>query len=105
MRRDTTEKIQVMNTDNVHQTKSIKTRAWMPAMIAPALVAACAAFTPAVLATDNRAPEVPEQIAVEDGHKVHFHGFGVGFQIYTWNGASWGSAVPEATLFDEDGNV
>src|SRR5206468_4123775 len=38
-------------------------------------------------------------------NKVHFHGFGVGFQIYTWNGSSWGAAVPEATLFDNDGNV
>ena len=77
----------------------------MPAILAPALVAACAAFAPAALATDNRAPEVPDAIKVDDGHKVHFHGFGVGFQIYTWNGASWGTAVPDATLFDEDGNV
>jgi len=44
-------------------------------------------------------------IAVGTGNTVHFHGFGVGFQIYTWNGSSWGNAVPEATLFDEDGNV
>ena len=48
---------------------------------------------------DNRAPEVPFQIAVPPGHKVHFHGFGVGVQIYTWNGTDWGSAVPEAVLF------
>ena len=54
---------------------------------------------------DNRAPEVPADIAVEDGNKVHFHGFGVGFQIYTWDGASWGNPVPDATLFDNDGNV
>jgi hypothetical protein len=49
---------------------------------------------------DNRAPEVPTQIAVPAGNKVHFHGFGVGFQIYTWNGTSWGTAVPDATLFN-----
>jgi len=56
--------------------------------------------------TDNRAPDVPDDaIAVEAGNKVSFHGFGVGVQIYTWNGTSWGSAVPEATLFDNDGNV
>ena len=55
--------------------------------------------------TDNRAPEVPFQLSVGTTNKVHFHGFGVGFQVYTWNGASWGSAVPDATLFDEDGNI
>lgn len=55
--------------------------------------------------TDNRAPEVPPQIVVEGDNKVHFHGFGIGFQIYTWDGSTWGPAVPEATLFDEEGNV
>jgi hypothetical protein len=57
------------------------------------------------LADDNRAPEVPDTIAVPEGHKVHFRGFARGVQIYTWNGADWGSAVPDATLFDDDGNV
>ena len=95
-----------MNTNNLHQNKSATTRAWMPAIVGPALLAACAAFAPAVLATDNRAPEVPDDIVVDTTtNKVHFHGFGVGFQIYTWNGTSWGTAVPDATLFDEDGNV
>ena len=54
---------------------------------------------------DNRAPEVPADISVGETNKVHFHGFGVGFQIYTWNGTSWGGAVPDATLFDDDGNI
>jgi uncharacterized protein (TIGR03118 family) len=54
---------------------------------------------------DNRAPEVPADIAVPAGNKVHFHGFGVGVQIYTWSGTSWGAAVPEATLFHGDGVV
>jgi hypothetical protein len=55
---------------------------------------------------DNRAPEVPSQIVVSsETNKVSFHGFGVGFQVYTWNGTSWGNAVPDATLFDEDGNI
>ena len=54
---------------------------------------------------DNRAPDVPEDIAVPPGHKVHFHGFALGAQIYTWDGVKWGPAVPDATLFDEDGNV
>src|SRR5204863_942107 len=54
---------------------------------------------------DNRAPEVPDDIAVPAGNKVHFHGFGVGVQIYTWNGSSWGAAVPEAILFHAEGVV
>ena len=54
---------------------------------------------------DNRAPEVPAEISLGPTNKVHFHGFGVGFQVYTWDGSSWGPAVPDATLFDEDGNV
>jgi len=54
---------------------------------------------------DNRAPEVPDDIAVPAGNKVHFHGFGVGVQIYTWNGTSWGTAVPEAILFHAEGVV
>ena len=54
---------------------------------------------------DNRAPEVPDDIAVPVGNKVHFHGFGVGVQIYTWNGSSWGTAVPEAILFNAEGVV
>ena len=58
------------------------------------------------LANDNRAPEVPdERLAVDDGFKVHFHGFGVGVQIYTWDGVKWAGPVPRATLFDDDGNV
>ena len=50
------------------------------------------------LAADNRAPEVPDEIAVGITNKVYFHGFALGVQIYTWNGASWGNAVPRATL-------
>ena len=55
--------------------------------------------------TDNRAPEVPEEIAVSSTNRVHFHGFAIGVQIYTWDGVSWGRAVPEATLFDGEGNI
>src|SRR5215468_11377813 len=55
---------------------------------------------------DNRAPEVPPQIAVDlTTNKVHFHGFGKGFQVYTWNGTDWGRAVPDATLFNGQGAV
>jgi hypothetical protein len=69
-----------------------------------AMVLLCAGAALAAQATDNRAPEVPE-IAVEAGNKVHFQALGIGVQIYTWNGSSWGSAVPEATLFHGEGVV
>jgi hypothetical protein len=91
-----------MKTNIAHQIQWLPTRAWPPALIGLALIAASAA--PA-LANDKRAPEVPHDIAVPAGNKVHFHGFGVGVQIYTWDGSSWGVAVPEATLFDAEGNV
>jgi len=77
--------------------KSVKSSVLLPLCVAAAFAAQANA--------DNHAPDVPAQIDVGTTNKVHFHGFAVGFQIYTWNGASWGSAVPEATLFDEDGNV
>src|SRR5262245_10532219 len=66
----------------------------------------CGTAALAAYGTDNRAPEVPAEVAV-DGvtNKVHFHGFGVGFQVYTWNGTSWGSAVPDATLFNGQGAI
>jgi hypothetical protein len=73
-----------------------------------ALVSAVAVLLGAgltALADDNRAPDVPADIAVGPTNKVHFHGFAVGVQIYTWDGSSWGNAVPEATLFDADGNI
>jgi hypothetical protein len=67
-----------------------------------AVLAAFAAPTLALRADDNRAPDVPAEVAVPEGNKVHFHGFGVGFQVYTWNGTSWGSAVPDAILYNGD---
>src|SRR5205814_9639561 len=54
---------------------------------------------------NNHAPEVPADIAVDADNKAYFHGLGKGVQVYTWNGSSWGNAVPEATLFDDEGNV
>jgi len=85
------------------------TSVWAPLSANKATVGALALLLGAgltALADDNRAPEVPdERLAVDDGFKVNFHGFGVGVQIYTWNGTDWGKAVPRATLFDDEGNV
>ena len=91
-----------MKTKTAHQTQSIQPSAGLPTLFSLALLAVTTSTT---LAEDNRAPEVPTTISVGETNKVHFHGFGVGFQIYTWNGTSWGTAVPEATLFDDAGNV
>jgi len=71
-----------------------------------AIAASFGAGLPARLeARDNRAPEVPSDIQVPTGNKVHFHAFAEGVQIYTWNGSSWGASVPEAILYDNDGDV
>jgi len=91
-----------MKTNTAHQTQWLHPGACLRTMAGIALVAVSAA---SARATDNRAPEVPTTIAVPEGNKVHFHGFGVGVQIYTWNGSSWGSAVPEAVLFNAEGIV
>jgi hypothetical protein len=50
---------------------------------------------------DRQAPQVPKSIRAPEPSHLLFHGFAQGDQIYTWNGATWGSATPEATLFDE----
>jgi len=76
--------------------------AWPHRALFVVALIACAACS---RATDNRAPEVPHDIRVPEGNKVHFHGYAQGFQVYTWNGTDWGKAVPDATLFDADGNV
>ena len=91
-----------MKTNTAHQTQWNRPGACLRTLAGITLVAASAA---SALANDNRPPEVPDEIAVPDGNKVHFHGFGVGVQIYTWNGSSWGTAVPEATLFNAEGVV
>jgi hypothetical protein len=83
----------------------IQTAAWLPMLVGLALAAASARPALAETGNDNRAPEVPQEIAVGPGNKVHFHGFAVGVQIYTWDGSSWGPATPSATLFDDDGNI
>ena len=59
---------------------------------------------------DSRAPDLGDCqiLQVPAGNKVSFHGFGVGVQIYRWNGASWIFVEPEATLFanaGDDGEV
>jgi len=63
-----------------------------------------------VRATDNRAPETPTRITVEEGHKVHFHAYAVGVQIYVCRETApgvfeWVFKAPEAVLYDNDENI
>jgi hypothetical protein len=55
---------------------------------------------------DNRAPDLGEcsQLQVEQGNKVALHVFGVGVQIYRWNGASWDFVAPQAVLYANAGD-
>jgi hypothetical protein len=52
---------------------------------------------------DSRAPDVPEAIQAPNGHKVSFHVYAVGVQVYDWNGTAWIFRAPDAVLFDADG--
>ena len=49
--------------------------------------------------------DVPPSLNVPPGNTLHIHAFGRGFQVYTWNGATWGAATPEAMLVDAEGNL
>jgi hypothetical protein len=55
---------------------------------------------------DNRAPDLGDcqQLHVPTGNKVAFDAFGVGVQIYRWDGASWTFVAPEAVLFANAGD-
>jgi hypothetical protein len=60
----------------------------------------------ALAGNDNRAPEVPPEIFVDSStNKVQLQALGVRSQNYTWDGFTWTGPVPEATLFDSEGNI
>ncbi|WP_406695125.1 DUF3455 domain-containing protein [Singulisphaera sp. Ch08] len=50
---------------------------------------------------DDQAPDLGDcqKLQVRPGNKVFFHAFGVGVQIYRWNGESWDFVAPAAVLF------
>ena len=83
----------------------------MAAIIATKITASALALLASVSLTalagnDPRAPEVPNEIAVDSSaNKVQLHGFGVGFQVYTWDGLTWTGPVPDAILFGNGGNI
>jgi hypothetical protein len=62
------------------------------ALVAPAGVA---------LGDDDGAPDLGDcqNLQVPVGNSVAFHAFGVGVQIYRWDGTSWIFVAPHAVLF------
>ena len=73
------------------------------APVAPA--AASGARPVADVSTGNRFPELGScgRLAVPEGSTLVLKSFGVGVQIYHWNGTSWGTAVPSATIYADAG--
>jgi hypothetical protein len=59
----------------------------------------------AVSSTENPLPDLTgcEFLAAPDGSNLVLQAFGVGVQIYHWNGTSWGAATPAATLYADAG--
>ena len=57
------------------------------------------------ISSGNRLPDLAScgQLAAPEGSTLKFHGFGIGFQIYHWNGTSWGTATPSATIYADAG--
>ncbi len=56
---------------------------------------------------DNREPDLGDcqNLRAPAGHKVAFHAYAEGVQIWRWNGMSWVFQRPEAVLFDQDYEV
>ena len=53
----------------------------------------------------NRFPDLTAcpQLVAPVGSRLQLHAFGIGVQIYHWNGASWGVATPSATIYANPG--
>ena len=56
-------------------------------------------------ASDGRFPDLAgcTQLQVPEGSNISFHVFGVGFQVYRWDGTQWKFSNPEANLFADAG--
>jgi Protein of unknown function (DUF3455) len=68
----------------------------------PLALAAPAAVDPG---DDHRMPDLGDcqKLQAPEGSRVAFQVYGVGVQIYRWNGTSWTFVGPEAVLFADDG--
>ena len=86
-------------------------------LIATALTSACSDHAPtaattsrlaaADLSNGNRFPDLTgcEHLAAPDGSTLVLRAFGIGVQIHHWNGTSWGTATPSATLYADVGGA
>jgi hypothetical protein len=56
-------------------------------------------------ASDGRFPDLGSctQLQVPEGSNVSFHVFGIGVQIYRWDGLKWNFSNPEANLYADAG--
>jgi len=89
-------------------------------VVAASLASACATDAPlnpvaaaknrgvtavADLTAGNRLPDLTAcpQLAAPVGSTLVLHAFGIGVQIYHWNGTSWGAATPAATIYADAG--
>jgi len=56
-------------------------------------------------ASNGRFPDLGActQLQVPEGSNISFHVFGVGFQVYRWDGTTWQFSNPEANLFADAG--
>lgn len=78
-----------------------------------AVMLLCAAAVPlrSQAGTGSQAPDLPAlcaSIEVPEGHKVCFHVYAAGVQIYRWDGSTWVFIAPAAVLYanaDHDGEV
>ena len=53
----------------------------------------------------NRLPDLSAcpQLSAPEGSTLVLHAFGIGFQVYHWNGTSWGAPTPAATIYADAG--
>src|SRR5690242_1659500 len=90
-------------------------------VVAAALASACASETPvtpggsaaktrgivavADVTDGNRLPDLSAcpQLVAPLGSTLVLHAFGIGVQIYHWNGTSWGAPTPSATIYADAG--
>ena len=74
--------------------------------LASARTARAAAAT-ADVTSGNRLPDLTAcpQLAAPAGSTLVLHAFGIGAQIYHWNGTTWGAPTPAATLYADAGGT